>query len=133
MQLKSQSYTNTIKNIGIKRLYTGFTITSCRNFTGVGFYFAGYEFVKHRIENPYLGSLIGGMAAGFCCWAPMYPLDNIKTQVQSDTTYKLKILDVVKKSKLGLWKGFLPCIIRSIIVNPTVFFTYELVSSTKID
>jgi len=122
----NMSYFKTIKQIGLRRIYTGFHITCWRNFIGVGGYFAGYELVKNNIENPYVGSFLGGMVAGFICWAPMYPLDNIKTQIQSDVNYSSAIIKIIKLNRGGLWKGFIPCIGRAIIVNPFVFFTYEL-------
>ena len=129
---KNTSYRSTIKLIGIKNIMKGLDITIYRNLSSVGFYFWGYEYAKKRINNEYLGIFLGGMTAGFLCWAPSYPLDNIKTRIQTDINGKYKgNIDCFKKvfrtfGYKGFYIGFAPCIFRSMIVNSFVFMAYEL-------
>ena len=61
-------------------------------------------------------------------WTLPYPVDCIKSQIQADITYKLNIRSFLKRKELrkNLWRGYLPCVLRSIIVNPFIFFTYEI-------
>ena len=126
-KMSNISYISLIKEIELKRIYTGFGITCIRNYISVGLYFSSYEKLKDNIDNKYFGSFIAGAGSGFCCWGPTYFLDNIKTQIQSDTTYKSNIISVIKNNSFkSLWRGFSPCICRAIIVNPFVFLTYEI-------
>jgi hypothetical protein len=77
-------------------------------------------------EHQYFGSMIGGSIAGVVCWTLPYPIDCIKTQIQADRTYKLNMRSFLKpRMQTGLWRGFLPCILRSALVNPFIFLTYE--------
>jgi len=132
MQLANNpSYLNTIKEIGLFRLYHGFISTCWRNGFALALYFLSYEYTKKYFENQVTGSLIGGAVAGFTCWTLPYPIDCIKSQIQADTTYKLKMTSFLKKKELrkGLWRGYIPCVLRSVLVNPFIFFTYEISKS----
>jgi len=134
MQISNNpTYINTIKEIGFNRIYHGFTSTCWRNGLALGLYFWSYEETIKHFDNNYIGSLVGGVVAGFTCWTLPYPIDCIKSQIQGDKTYKLNIRSFIKKKELrnNLWRGYLPCVIRSIIVNPFIFFTYEI-SKTKL-
>ena len=121
------TYKRVIKDIGLDGIYKGLGITLLRNTVSVGLFFGGYEYTKRLFDNEYIGSFVGGSIAGFCCWGPNYPFDNIKIRLQTDTTNKYKgIVDCFRKVPLrNLWKGFLPCIIRAMVVNPFVFLAYE--------
>lgn len=126
------NYRTAIRQIGMRNIYKGLGITALRNIFSVGFFFWGYDKVKNLYENRYTGAFVGGAAAGFLCWGPVYPLDNIKTRLQTDTTHQYKgILDCVKKvyrkqGFRGFWNGFTPCITRGVFVNPFVFLAYEI-------
>ena len=78
------------------------------------------------IYGKWTGSLLAGSIAGIACWTIPYPIDFMKTQIQSDLTYKLNMRSYLDSNmRKNLWRGFLPCILRSAIVNPFVFITYE--------
>ena len=124
MQTGIKTYKQTIKEIGISKIYHGFTATALRNSLALGLYFISYEHSKICFQNEYIGSLFGGAVAGLICWTIPYPIDCIKSQIQADTTYKLKIRDF--RPSMALYRGFLPCVIRSVIVNPFIFLTYEI-------
>lgn len=129
-------YANVICKYNVK-LYRGLTATIVRNYFSVGLFFFGYEHTKNFISNPILGSLTGGFVAGFLCWAPTYPLDNIKTRIQTDHDKNIRNIfrDITKSSTTRstfkeivkkLFKGFTPCVARAMFVNPFVFLAYEL-------
>lgn len=122
------TYQETIKEVGIFGIYKGLNITMMRNTVSVGLYFWGYEYTKSLFRNDYMGAFVGGSVSGVCCWGVNYPMDNIKTRIQTDTEGKYKgIIDCVRKTPTkNLWSGFTPCIIRSIVVNPFVFLAYEI-------
>ena len=129
MQLShNPTYTQTIKNIGFKRLFHGLIPTLWRNGISLASYFYCYELITGKFENRHVGSLIGGAVAGFACWTLPYPIDCIKSQIQADLSYKLNIRSFIRYKKLrkGLWRGYLPCVTRSVIVNPFIFLTYEM-------
>ena len=95
----NMSYVKTLKEIGYINIYKGLNVTILRNSISVGLYFWGYENTKSLFENEYIGSFVGGSIAGLCCWGPNYPLDNIKTRLQTDTTGKYTgIIDCFKKT-----------------------------------
>ena len=132
MQLANNpTYLNTMKNIGLSRLYHGFIVTCWRNGLALGLYFWSYEETVKHFENKYIGSFIGGGVAGFTCWTLPYPVDCIKSQIQADTTYKLNIRSFIKNRNLrkNLWRGYSPCALRSVLVNPFIFLTYETCKS----
>jgi solute carrier family 25 carnitine/acylcarnitine transporter 20/29 len=134
MQINTKAkYINTIKTIRKNNgIYSGLGITCVRNIFSVGGYFLGYEYVKNRFTNKYIGAFLGGASAGFLCWAPTYPLDFIKTTIQTDNKNKYNgisgvICNVYRKYGFkGFWNGFTPCIIRGVLVNPFVFLAYEI-------
>ena len=133
LQINSLStYSDVIKNMKIKDITKGFNICLFRNILSTGLYFGSYSTIKQRIDNDNLGSLAGGIVAGVLGWAPIYPLDNIKTRLQTDTNNKYTcVLDCIRKTihtegYRGFGNGFIPCIIRAIIVNPFIFLAYEV-------
>ena len=95
---------------GIRTLYRGYAVTMTRDSLANGVYFTTYELCKRslgRLEQEYWynkpkveGSkghsgkytpsqmviLISGGLAGTACWAVSYPLDTIKSIVQSQMT-----------------------------------------------
>jgi len=136
LQINPKSnYNQIIKELGIKNIYKGFNICMYRNILSTGLYFSTYHNIKNyyyiQNNNHNIGYLIGGIGAGLMSWAPTYPLDNIKTRIQTDVNNKYKgIIDctikIIKTEKYrGFYNGFIPCIVRSIIVNPFIFFAYE--------
>lgn len=122
------TYNKVLKEIGYQNLYRGFGITAYRNIISVGMFFSGYHYTKSIFKNEYTGALVGGSVAGFLCWAPSYPLDNIKTRIQScDSSSIIAVTKKIYKQEgvRGFYKGFIPCITRAMFVNPFVFLAYE--------
>ncbi|KAF4552509.1 putative mitochondrial carrier protein 26 [Elsinoe fawcettii] len=75
---------------GFRGLYWGGGITSVRDGVGYGFYYLSYEmskraFMKSRDgDNPeWMSVLLCGGIAGVVTWASIFPLDVIKTRVQT--------------------------------------------------
>lgn len=134
---KIGSYSDCVKSIiksgGIKNLMRGLTITTWRNTLSVGSMFGGYEVTKSLFPmHPILGSFIGGIVGGALCWGPWYPLDNLKTHIQTDKRLVQPTI-IARARKIGwkmLWRGFTPCIIRAMVVNPFIFVAYEVGSDT---
>jgi len=78
------------KQDGIRGLYYGGGITSVRDAVGYGFYFLSYEWAKQAWSSPNdsdretaMKVLMCGGLAGVVTWASIFPLDVVKTRVQT--------------------------------------------------
>ena len=89
-------------------------------------------------DVPYRGHLFAGSAAGFMYWVFTYPTDVIKSTMQSDDSDRGKrryrnIGDCVKKLYMeeGGWRrfyrGYTPCMMRSVPANAVLFTVVEKV------
>ncbi|KAF2759937.1 mitochondrial carrier [Pseudovirgaria hyperparasitica] len=80
-----------LRTHGIRGLYHGGQITSLRDAIGYGFYFLSYEYTRSALSSPTtdtprmegLKVLLCGGFAGIVTWASIFPLDVIKTRVQT--------------------------------------------------
>lgn len=75
---------------GLRGLYMGGSITAVRDSVGYGFYFWAYEMSKRALADPAdahtqeaIKVLLCGGLAGVVTWASIFPLDVIKTRVQT--------------------------------------------------
>ena len=107
-----------IRNIFTKP-FIGLTPTLTRESLAMSLYFGSYHTFKERNYNIFLA---GGMA-GSLSWLLTYPLDVIKTKFQSGQylTWKSAI------QTGNLWKGILPCLSRSFLVNGVSFQIYNYI------
>jgi len=80
-------------------------------------------------------SMISGAVAGLAFWALTYPLEIIKSRLQADSVlasdrrYR-SWADCARQTYgerglAGMYRGFLPCQLRGIVVNAAVFGTME--------
>lgn len=136
-----------IKNIynkyGFFGLMKGFMPTSVREFHGSGMYFLTYEYLVKRecinkninrydISAPKL-CLFGGLS-GYAMWLSVYPVDFVKSRIQTDDLDNPKyknVRDVIKKTFKaegikGFFKGFTPTILRAAPANAATFYAFEL-------
>ncbi|KAI8893215.1 mitochondrial carrier domain-containing protein [Globomyces pollinis-pini] len=77
-----------IKMDGLRGLYKGFGSTLLRETPSYGAYFASYEILCRMIPDvdpnqPSLGILFAGGFAGILGWLSTYPVDVVKTRLQS--------------------------------------------------
>ncbi|KAG0265629.1 hypothetical protein DFQ27_000504 [Actinomortierella ambigua] len=80
-----------VRRFGIRGLYQGGWVTILRDAPGYGVYFLGYEWLKRVLEVPNGETggintwklLFAGGMAGTLSWASIYPLDVIKTRLQT--------------------------------------------------
>jgi solute carrier family 25 (mitochondrial carnitine/acylcarnitine transporter), member 20/29 len=148
-----------IRAEGVKGLYYGGTVTALRDSIGYGFYFWSYELGK-RILASKLGeddspraeaakSLLCGGIAGVVTWASVFPLDVIKTRVQTQTLITAETapllsaarVAVIKKGRIGavemarriyrdegaavFFRGLGVCSVRAFVVNAAQWAVYE--------
>jgi len=125
---------------GVRGLYQGLSATSIRNTWCYAWYFSCYETTRKITTDlgirPMLGIWISGAASGLGYWCLNYPLDVIKTSLQTDASqvqhrkYKGYIdccRQIVQKNGLkGLWRGYVPVLFRAVPVNSSVWVAVEL-------
>ena len=123
---------------GLKSVFKGSIATFARDGPGSALYFATYEYLKRRLtpegSTMSLGaiSFAGGMA-GVAMWVPVFPIDTIKSNLQSSTTSQ-SIGQVTKSIyKSGGFKAFFPgigpALARSFPANAATFVGVELAYS----
>ena len=86
------AFSSILRTHGLTKLFQGFGATVARETLGYAGYFSTYELTKRALMGPEgeaglgLGHfLFAGSVAGFGMWMPMYPLDVIKSKMQTDT------------------------------------------------
>lgn len=149
-----------IRAEGIRGLYFGGVVTALRDSIGYGFYFWSYEltsrFIVAQMKDHGMDSkgqetakvLFCGGVAGVVTWASVFPLDVIKTRVQTQSLHaenapllETTSVDIMEQRKLGaikiarnayksdgvsvFFKGLGVCSIRAFIVNAAQWAVYE--------
>ncbi|KAF9938021.1 Mitochondrial carrier protein ymc2 [Modicella reniformis] len=132
-------------NYGVRGLYKGQAVTMVREFQGYGAYFAAYEYLiqramrlenKQRSELSTMKVVAYGACAGYAMWTTVYPIDVIKSKLQTDgftagTRQYSSALDcarqtMAKEGIAGFFKGFAPCILRAAPANAVTFLGFEM-------
>jgi len=131
---------------GIAGIYKGQAVTLLREATGYGVYFLAYEkliqreMVKKGIRRDQISpvnAVLYGAAAGYALWAVIYPIDMIKSRMQTDgftptTGQKYKsTLDCVRtvwraEGINAFMRGLAPTLIRSPFANGATFLGFEM-------
>jgi len=128
---------------GITGIYKGLLPTLFRESVGLGIYFATYEaLVGREIKTTNIARndipawklcLFGGLS-GYALWIGIYPVDVIKSKLQTDNIktpqYRGSIdvfKDVLAKNGIkGFYKGFVPTILRAAPANGATFAVFEV-------
>ncbi|TFL03187.1 mitochondrial carrier domain-containing protein [Pterulicium gracile] len=160
IRLQIQSNTNRIYNgplDAIKKIYSGYGIagifkgqgvTLLRESTGYGVYFLAYEKLVQREmssknirrdEIHPVNAVLYGAGAGYALWAVIYPIDMIKSRMQTDgfspsTGQKYKsalhcVRTVWRTEGISAFtRGLGPTLIRSPFANGATFLGFEMAS-----
>ncbi|RYN26091.1 hypothetical protein AA0113_g4980 [Alternaria arborescens] len=141
---------------GIRGLYYGGGITSVRDAVGYGFYFWSYELSKQAWSSPddsdretAMKVLLCGGLAGVITWASIFPLDVIKTRVQTQVLHapvqpgeqssllgaetprtRLSSVEIARQAYRTegagvFFRGLGICSIRAFVVNAVQWAVYE--------
>ena len=106
-----------MKKVNYKKPLLGCIGTIMRESTASSFYFGTYFYMK----DDYHPAIAGG-CAGAMSWTVSYPIDTIKTRIQSSMSKTY--INAIKNG--NLWSGFSYCLGRAIIVNSIGFYVYDL-------
>lgn len=96
--------------------FTGFSAASSREALAMGIYFSTYNYMKDMQYN----SFIAGAVSGICNWGVTYPLDVIRNR---QIVQRITFIDAYKQKKL--YKGLGITLGRAILVNGSIFYTYD--------
>ncbi|CAI5756668.1 unnamed protein product [Candida verbasci] len=129
---------------GLTSIYKGLVPTLIRESIGLGIYFATYEaLIMNEIKKTpklirenipaWKLCLFGGLS-GYSLWIGIYPIDVIKSKLQTDSLKNSKynssisvIKDIWKLNGIkGFYKGFIPTILRAAPANGATFAVFEL-------
>ena len=76
---------------GVRGLFRGFSATALRDTPSYGVYFLAYEYTKDRLlaasnhHSPLLPMLAAGGIAGCLSWLSCYPVDVVKSVIQTES------------------------------------------------
>jgi len=129
-----------MKEGGIRSVYRGSVMTLARDGPGSAAYFATYEILKRSLtpkdETGKPGKLsltavmAAGGAAGVAMWIPVFPVDTVKSRLQS-AEGNLSIMGTVRQlyGKGGLrafFPGMGPAMARAVPANAATFLGVEI-------
>lgn len=113
----------------------GLGATLLREIPAYFFYFSAYEVACATLGGlvaPGLLPLIGGAAAGAASWIPVYPVDVVKTALQSEVGNAGggSAISVAKSlySQGGVavfWDGITPKLLRAVVNHAVTFAVFE--------
>lgn len=129
------------KEGGIRSVFRGSAMTLARDGPGSAAYFATYEYIKRNLspkdaEGNATGALslpaviTAGGAAGVAMWIPVFPVDTIKSRLQSaagSPSISGTIREVYGKGGIkAFFPGFGPALARAVPANAATFVGVEL-------
>jgi solute carrier family 25 carnitine/acylcarnitine transporter 20/29 len=113
---QAQTYKNNKNTQNIfKNMNKGFNVTLLREVIANSLYFGMYNDLKKHTSIFNAGGI-----AGVSSWLFTYPLDVIKSRVQSSN---ITYMEAIKKK--NLWTGISYCLLRAYIGNAVGFSIYE--------
>lgn len=148
--LRHESYGSIVRRIladnGVKGLWHGLSSTLLREVSGTAVWFAAYEqmaaWLKRNNPNYQNANLLAsGAFAGVCFNLAIFPVDTIKSNIQTHdivalTPAKLRFSQAVTNqlAKSGgvrnLYSGLSVTLVRSIPANAAIFYVYEWLKQT---
>ncbi|KAI1121494.1 mitochondrial carrier domain-containing protein [Nemania abortiva] len=127
---------------GVRSVFRGSVATLARDGPGSAAYFAAYEYIKRRLtpRDPATGKPQGdlsllavtcaGGAAGVAMWIPVFPVDTVKSRLQT-AEGNVSIGSVVRElyargGVKAFFPGFGPALARAVPANAATFLGVEL-------
>jgi solute carrier family 25 carnitine/acylcarnitine transporter 20/29 len=135
-----QQYKNTflatmgiLRQEGIRGLYTGHAVNTSREVVFLAVYFSVYEHGKSFISTllpKQLAVPIAGGVSGAIGWFASFPLDLVKSHIQTKSSGDSRFLPTFskilqKRGILGLFSGVVPSVLRAFLVSSSRFTAYE--------
>jgi solute carrier family 25 (mitochondrial carnitine/acylcarnitine transporter), member 20/29 len=136
---------------GVAGLYKGLGATLAREMPANAAYFGAYEAAKRALAGGGPGArtdrlgapalMAAGGAAGVAFWASVYPVDVVKTRLQTDSDARPRYggmadcaRQIVRAEGVGaLYRGVGPCLARAAPANAVTFLVFEWVKGALAD
>ncbi|KAJ2711579.1 hypothetical protein H4R19_003182 [Coemansia spiralis] len=134
-----------VRQFGVRGIAWGFWATVAREIPAYAAFYSGFEFAKRQFAQALAGGdadrlgplplMASGSIGGVSYWVASYPLDVIKSRVQSSAAPPRGIGYIATTARAimaeqglrGFVRGFSPSVLRSIPAAGVTFATYELV------
>ncbi|KAL2200784.1 mitochondrial carrier domain-containing protein [Corynascus similis CBS 632.67] len=127
---------------GVRSVFRGSAATLARDGPGSAAYFAAYEYIKRALtpRDPHTGEPSGklsltavtcaGAGAGVAMWIPVFPIDTVKSRLQT-AEGNVSIGSVVRGLYAqggfkAFFPGFGPALARAVPANAATFLGVEL-------
>ena len=127
---------------GVRSVFRGSVATLARDGPGSAAYFAAYEYIKRELspkdkltgrptgELSLVAVTCAGAAAGVAMWIPVFPVDTVKSRLQTSEGH-VTIGGIVRElyGKGGFkafFPGFGPALTRAVPANAATFLGVEL-------
>ncbi|KAK8830132.1 hypothetical protein WA556_000774, partial [Blastocystis sp. ATCC 50177/Nand II] len=141
-----------VQKDGILSLFRGLSMTLLREIPGTSIWFMTYEmclkpFIRHgytRSTIPMSGIISAGSISGFLYWVIIYPIDTMKSIIQTDEHYAAQVSGkgmqrysmmskyiaktIGRIGIKGLYGGLSFTILRAVPANAVLFLSYEYAS-----
>ncbi|KAK6008455.1 hypothetical protein QM012_000358 [Aureobasidium pullulans] len=128
------------KEGGLRSVFRGSAMTLARDAPGSAAYFAAYETVKRKLtpknadgtpgELSLLAVMAAGGAAGIAMWIPVFPVDTVKSRLQSaegNPTIGGTIKELYRRGGYkAFFPGIGPAMARAVPANAATFLGVEL-------
>ena len=129
---------------GVASVFRGSAATLARDAPGSAAYFAAYEYMKRRLTpvDPATGRpqgklslgavTVAGGAAGIAMWIPVFPIDTIKSRLQTapegaNTSIGGVVRELwAKGGYRAFFPGFGPALARAVPANAATFLGVEM-------
>lgn len=127
---------------GVRSVFRGSAATLARDGPGSAAYFAAYEYMKRKLTpvDPATGRPSGdlsllavtaaGATAGVAMWIPVFPVDTVKSRLQTaegNVTIGGVVREVYGRGGLkAFFPGFGPALARAVPANAATFLGVEL-------
>lgn len=129
------------KEGGIRSVFRGSAMTLARDGPGSAAYFATYEYIKRKLtpldangepsgQLSLTAVMVAGGAAGVAMWIPVFPIDTVKSRLQSAEgrpTIRGTISGLYSQSGFkAFFPGIGPALARAVPANAATFLGVEL-------
>lgn len=126
---------------GVRSVFRGTVATLARDGPGSACYFAAYEIIKRKLspkdENgkptgqlSVSAIMAAGAGAGVAMWIPIFPIDTIKSRLQTaegNVTLSGVVRELYGKGGVkAFFPGFGPALARAVPANAATFLGVEL-------
>ena len=128
------------KEGGIRSVFRGSVMTLARDGPGSAAYFATYETIKRKLtptkadgspgEASLTAVMTAGGAAGIAMWIPVFPVDTVKSRLQSaegNPTIGGTLRELYGRGGMrAFFPGIGPAMVRAVPANAATFLGVEL-------